>query len=416
VKTIEETKNQLIKEIESLKDERGLIKAGFPHYNRFFGRDSLIVAWQLLDIDPDNCKRTLEILSELQGKAINDEKEEEPGKILHETDFKRKRHPNSWCRFPYYASVDSTPLYLILFYFYIAKQYKVLPSEARHGSYFYLRKTNDIEFLKKYWQNILAAMNWMEKYGDADGDLFLEYQRKNPKGLYHQGWKDMREDYLKIQPPVAIVEAQGYQYLALKGTAFLAQILKEDNLAKKLLERAKKLKKKFNEKFWMEKDYNPPTASSRSPGGERAPKYFALALDGQKNQKKMITSNPGHLLFTDILEKDKIPLVVKKLFQKDLWTPFGIRTHSIKEPDFSPWAYHRGSVWPHDNWIIAQGLKKLGYQKEYQKIKKATLKAYQDFRFLPECYTVINNVAIENPRACFLQAWASGALLNFLTT
>lgn len=380
MKTAEETKKQLLEEIEDLKDKQGLIKAGYPHYNRFFGRDSLIVAWQLLDIDHDNCKRTLEVLSSLQGKKIDPETEEEPGKILHETDFKRKRHPAGWCPFPYYASVDSTPLYLILFYFY-------------------LQKTNDQEFLRKYWQNILAAVNWMEKYGDSDGDLFLEYQRKNPKGLFHQGWKDMAEDYFKIQPPVAIVEAQGYQYLALKGVAFLTQILNENNLTKSYLERAKKLKKKFNEKFWMDKE-----------------KYFALALNDNKVQKKIITSNPGHLLFTGILEKDRIEAVVKRLFRPDLWTSFGIRTHSTKEPDFSPWAYHRGTIWPHDNWIIAQGLKKLGYEKEYQKIKKATLKAYQDFRFLPECYAVINDVAIENPRACFLQAWASGALLNFLTT
>jgi glycogen debranching enzyme len=377
---IREVKKQLIGEIESLKDERGLIQAGYPYYDRFFGRDSLIVSWQLLDINPDICKETLEALSRLRGKKINKEREEEPGKILHETDFKRKRHPQGWFPFPYYGSVDSTPLYLILFYFYF-------------------KKTKDKKFLKKYWKNILSAINWLGKYGDLDKDLFLEYQSKNPRGLFHQGWKDLPEKDLKIKAPVAIVEAQGYQYSALKGTAFLAKILKEKDLAKKLSKRANDLKKSFNRAFWLEKE-----------------KYFALALDGKKEQYKAITSNPGHLLFTGILEKDKISPLVKRLFKSDLWTPFGIRTHSSKEPDFDPESYQKGSVWPHDNWIIAQGLRKLGYKKEYQKIKKALFAAFQKLGYLPELYGVIDNKIIKIPQACYPQAWSSGALLNFLAT
>lgn len=370
---------QLLKEIESLKDERGLIKAGYPHYGRFFGRDSLITSWQLLNIDPDICKKTLETLSRLQGKKINKSREEEPGKILHETDFKAEYHPQGWFPFPYYGSVDSTPLYLILFYFY-------------------LKETRDKKFLKKYWKNILAAINWMENYGDSDKDLFLEYQRKNPKGLFHQCWKDMPKKDFKIKEPVAIVEAQGYQYLALKGTAFLAKSLKENDLSRKLLKRAENLKDSFNKIFWMEKE-----------------NYFALALDGKRNQYKAITSNPGHLLFTGIIKKDKVPPVVKRIFQSDLWTPFGIRTYSSKGPNFDPLSYQNGSVWPHDNWIIAQGLKKIGCKKEYQKIKKATLAAFLKLGHLPELYGVIDNKIVKIPQACYPQAWASGALLNFLT-
>lgn len=380
MKTTTEIKKQLFEELEDLKDERGLIKAGLPYYDRFFGRDSLIVSWQLLSTNPDNCKKTLEILSELQGKEINKEREEEPGKIIHETDFKRTRHPKGLFPFPYYGSVDSTPWYIILFYFYF-------------------QKTKNKEFIRKYWKNILAAIEWMEKYGDKDRDYFLEYERQNPQGLFHQGWKDAAENIFKIKPPVAIVEVQGYQYLALRYTAILAKILRKSNLEKNFLKRAEKLKQNFNEKFWMPKE-----------------KYFALALDGKKNQRKIITSNPGHLLFTGILKKEKEKLVVKRLFQKDLWTPFGIRTHSAKEPDFASFAYHRGSIWPHDNWIIAQGLKKFGYLAEYQKIKKAVLKTYQILGFMPECYIAMNNEVIRNYRACFLQAWSSGTLLHFLTT
>jgi len=377
---VKEIRKQLLKEIKSLKDERGLIKAGHPHYDRFFGRDSLITSWQLLDIDPDNCKRTLEILSKFQGKKIDPEKEEEPGKTLHETDFYRKRHLSGWFPYPYYGSVDSTLLYLILFYFYF-------------------KKTKNKKFLKKYWKNIASAVNWIEKHGDLDRDLFLEYQRKNPQGLFHQGWKDMSEKYLKIQPPIAIVEAQGYQYLALKGAAFLAKTLKKNHLAKKLLNRAQNLKKSFNKSFWMEKE-----------------KYFALALDGNKKQIKIITSNPGHLLFTGILEKDKIQPAVKRLLKSDLWTNFGIRTHSQKEPDFDSLSYQKGSIWPHDNWIVAQGLKKLGYKKEYQKIKKATLRAFLKLGYLPEFYGVMDNKIVKIPQACHPQAWASGSLLNFLSS
>lgn len=377
---IAEIRKKLLNELNSLKDKSKLIKAGLPHYSRFFGRDSLITAWQILDIDPAVCRRTLEVLSRLQGSKIDKEKEEEPGKILHETDFKLKQHPRiKGFPFPYYGAVDSTSLYLIIFYFYF-------------------KKTQDRKFLEKNWGNILAAVGWMIKYGDQDRDYFLEYQRKNPIGLFHQGWKDSFSNHLRIQPPVAIVEAQGYQYLSLQTTTELAKTLRENSFAALLLTRAEKIKDDFDRKFWM--------ADKR---------YLALALDAKKRQRKTITSNPGHLLFTGILEKKKAAAVIKRLFGSDLWTPFGIRTHSSKELDFNPLSYHKGSVWPHDNWIIAQGLKKLGYKKEYQKIKKALLKAYLELGYLPELYGMVNNKIVKIPRACYPQAWASGALLNLLS-
>ena len=379
MKSPEEIKKELLAEIERLKDKEGRIKAGYPHYGRFFGRDSLITSWQLLDVDPNICRKTLETLSRIQGKRVKKISGEEPGKIIHETDFRWKSHPKfKSLFFPYYGSIDSTPLYLIIFYFYF-------------------KKTRDKKFLKKYWKNILAALCWIKKYGDLDHDLFLEYQRKRFWGLFHQGWKDGFRNHLKVQPPVAIVEAQGYQYLSLKNAEKLAKTLKKNNLAQELSKRAKELKRNFNEKFWMEKE-----------------KYFALALDGKKEQKKVITSNPGHLLFTGIIEENKTSWIVKKLFGTELWTPFGIRTHSSKELDFDPLSYHKGSIWPHDNWIIAQGLKKLGYKNEYQKIKKAILKAYSELGYLPELYGVIDNKIVKIKRACHPQAWASGALMNFL--
>jgi len=315
---------------------------------------------------------------------MDPERDEEPGKILHEHQIGKRFHPQGLFPFPYYGSVDSTPLFLILFSFYY-------------------QKTKDKEFLKRHWQNVLMTLHWIFRFGDKDRDLFLEYKRKRKTGLFHQGWKDGFENHLKITPPVAIVEVQGYQYLALMEIGKLAgKVMEDKKLEKSLLQRAKNLKKKFNKKFWMKDE-----------------KYFALALDRDKKQRKSITSNPGHLLFCGICEKEKEKLVVKRLFKKDLWTPYGIRTLSVLDPDFNFKSYHLGAVWPHDNWIIAQGLKKLGYKKEYLKIKSALLKAYQKIGFLPEFYGVSleGKVMIEKLKttSCHLQAWATGALFNFLT-
>jgi len=374
-------KKKAQKEIERLKDKKGFLRAGLPSFDYLFARDSLISAWQLLNKRPGICQATLEILSQFQGKVFNPQKEEEPGKIIHETDLGKNHHPQNYFPFPYYGAVDSTPLFLILFYFY-------------------WRKTKDSRFLNRHWKNILMALNWMEECGDKDKDLFLEYERKNEKGLFHQGWKDDFNDHLHIKPPVAIVEAQGYQYLALTEIVFLAEIKKDYDLADKLTKRAKKLKEKFDKEFWMPQK-----------------KYFALALDKEKKQRKAITSNPGHLLFCGILNKDKENLVVERLFQKDLFTPFGIRTHSQAEPDFDAQSYHLGSVWPHDNWIIAWGLKKLGYEREYQRVKDAIVSAYKKIGFLPEFYGVIEGkITLQlKKKPCYPQAWASGALFNFLS-
>ena len=375
------TLDQISKELKALRDQKGFLKAGLPKFNRLFGRDALISAWQLLDKKPEICRSTLETLSLYQGKEINDEKEEELGKILHEFDFELNSHPEAHFPFPYYGSIDATPLYLIIFSFYY-------------------KKTKDNEFLDKFWQNILLALEWIEKYGDKDKDLFIEYQRKNPNGVFHQSWKDDYNDHLKIEPPVAMVEVQGYQYLALKEMSEILRIKKDFAAAKRFAERAKKLKKEFNKKFWIADK-----------------KYFAFALDGKKQKVQSITSNPGHLLFCEIVDKNKIKSIVKRLFEDDLFTPFGIRTHSSKEPDFDPRSYHKGSIWPHDNWIIAQGLKKLGFKKEYDQIKSAILRAWKAIGYLPEFYGVIDSkITLDMEKIpCYPQAWSSGAIFNFLS-
>ena len=387
---IEEIKNKLRRDVEKLRSPYGYLNAGYPRYYTLFGRDSIISAWQMLKIDPSIAQATLQILSKYQGKTVDPKSEEEPGKILHEHRFDPKEQAElpKW-KFPYYGSIDSTPLYIFL-----AAEY--------------LKTTNNTVFISKIWKNIQAAFKWIINYGDKDGDSYIEYQRMNPYGLFHQGWRDGIEDHLKIKPPVAIVEVQGYVYAAYHSLVYIAQKLDKDgNLIKEVTGRAKELKKKFNRDFWMEEE-----------------KYFALALDEEKKQRKAVSSNPGHLLFTKIIDEDKVDYVVKRLFQPDLWTPYGIRNHSTKEPDFNPYSYHLGSVWPHDNWIIYKGLQKLGYHQQAEKIKRALLRAYQKLNKIPELYTVINNEIVDlstptegvhhvlaNP----LQAWASAGLLEMIT-
>lgn len=374
-------RRKLENDIEELKDpDRGFLRAGLPRFAALFGRDACIASWQLIDYDPKIALRTVEILSELQGTETQRESEEEPGKIVHEW------HPNpalyrsvQW-PLPYYGSVDSTPLFIYLCGLLYEKEV-------------------DAEWLTKYWPNILAALNWCERYGDFDGDLLLEYERKNPVGLLHQGWKDSRMDHLGLKAPIELSEVQGYYFAALRESSEFALMLKEEELAKKLTERTAKLKEIFLKEFWLPENG-----------------FFAIGLSESKFPDSRISSNPGHLLFTGILdgEDEKIERLVGRLFEKDMWTPYGIRTHADTNLDFHPMSYHLGSIWPHDNWIIAQGLKKYGYKKEYKMVKQALLDAYEALGEIPELYAVEDGKIKAIPVACCPQAWASGALLNLL--
>lgn len=379
-------KKEICEEIEKLRHKDGYIQAGAPRFKGLFGRDSLIVSWQLINYDSSIAENTLLALASLQGTKENIKTGEEPGKILHEyypietpDDWWEKyKEPISWLKRgnPVYMSVDSTPLFLIVFYIY-------------------LQKTKNYNLTKKLQKNIVAATNWMINYGDKDRDLFLEYKKVSPEGLDHQAWKDSNMRQLNMKPPIAMVEVQGYQYFALIASS---KMVKNKKLAKKCLNRARKLKAEFNKKFWSPKN-----------------NFYVLALDKDKKPIDKITSNPGHLIFTGILTKDRTDKVVKRLFQKDMMTKYGIRTYSDKEQEFETLSYHMGTVWSHDNWIIAQGLKQKGYTKEYNKIKRSIIKARKEIGFLPELYGVDkNNNMVKRKDACYPQAWASGAILSFL--
>lgn len=374
-------------EIGILRSKKGYLYAGLPTYQGLFGRDSLISSWQLLSYDLTIARATLVVLAESQGRKTDHKTGEEPGKILHEF-YPKDTQDDWWNKYkaefswlergkPVYMSHDSTPLFLIV-----------------AGKYF--EKTNDTDFISSIFSGIEKAADWINNYGDIDGDNFLEYENKNGNGLVHQGWKDSTENHLCIEQPVALIEIQGYAYLAFIEAAKLVRLFGKNVLADELLAKADRLKMELNNKFWMPDE-----------------KFFCLALDGKKRQVKTITSNQGHLLFTGIIEKDKIDPVIERLFMPDMWTPYGIRTHSELEKNFDPSSYHHGSVWPHDNWMIAQGLEILGYKREYQKIKDAIIAAYRKLGFMPEYYYVINGEISVSEKACYPQAWSSGVLPNF---
>lgn len=384
---------RLTSDISKLKAPEGYLYAGLPRFLRLFGRDSCISALQLLEMEPEIARHTLLILAKYQGKKIDKKRGEEPGKIIHEhyaggwvsrlEDFLKNRSKKetffkflSW-KFPYYGSIDATAWFLILL-----------------SAYF--DATKDRRLVEDLWPQVKKAITWTEKYGNTDKDPFIETKRKNPAGLFHQSWKDRLE--IHINPPIAMVEVQGYYYKAFLGVANLSRkVMHDKKFAKKLEHKAEKLKKEFNKKFWMKEE-----------------KYFALALSGRKKQIKFITSNPGHLLFTGILDEDKEVKVIERLFQDDMLTPYGIRTESENSPNFNPESYHHGSIWPHDNWIIYMGLLESGYTKQAKIIKNATISAYTVLDSIPELYTVKNNEIHPQHESCYLQAWSTGALVNML--
>jgi len=389
---VEKLQEKLEKDIEELRSAEGYLYAGKPHYTTLFGRDSLISAWQMLTIDPDIARSTLTALATWQGKEVNPMAEEEPGKILHQleaTPSPRKKSGLPTWPFPYYGSVDITPLFIFLI------------NE-------YLVASGDIGFVESLWSALRRACRWMEKFGDKDKDLFLEYERHNPDALLHQGWRDSEEDTLKITPPVAIVEAQGYEYAALNAAAAVGKALnRSDELPFDVTARAEQLKAKFNEAFWWEEE-----------------QFYALALNGKKVQRHVVSSNPGHLLFTGIVPRARAKRIVERLFKPDIMTPFGVRTDSMSDPDFDPKAYHLGSVWPHDNWIFWKGLSALGFQAEADELKRRLLAAVDELGYVPELFGVdadgkifeLNRKTQQGSEfANRLEAWSSAALLNLIS-
>lgn len=362
------------------------IDAGVPWFSTLFGRDSLITAYQAIALNPDLAKGTLLKLAELQGTKVDPWRDEEPGKILHEVRFGELAAVGDIPHTPYYGSIDSTPLWLVVY-----------------GHMW--RWTGDRELLEKLWPNALRALEWIDSYGDADGDGYVEYIRKSEGGLDNQGWKDsfdgiLHEDGSIPEPSIALCEVQGYVYEAKKVTARVARELGHDELAADLEEQARALRQRFNRDFWMN-DLG----------------TYAVALDGAKRPVRSVTSNPGHLLWSGIVEPAHAVRLARRLVAPDLLSGWGIRTLSNLNPGFDPIGYHTGSVWPHDNSLIAHGLMRYGFVEECNRVIDELALAgahFESFRY-PELFCGYARddvpVPVEYPVACRPQAWATGAPL-----
>jgi glycogen debranching enzyme len=377
-------------------EERKALSAGIPWFSTLFGRDSLIAAWQTLILDPKIAKDTLMILAQYQGQQEDEWREESAGKILHELRLGEMARCGEIPHTPYYGTVDATPLWLILYAEYYAW-------------------TGDRNTLEELWEAALSAMSWIDRNCKETG--YLSYTRHSPSGLINQGWKDSGDCIVNRQGQLAtgaitLCEVQGYVYGAKIRLCAIAELMKRTDLAGRWYREAIELKKRFNKDFWL------PELD-----------YCALALDGEGKPVDSITSNPGHCLSMDILQPDKAMNVAERLRAPDLFSGWGIRTLSNLSPAYNPMGYHIGSVWPHDNSIIALGLRSAakeipGDSSELvaQALEIATgiidMTLQQPYLRPPELFCGYerseDNTPVRYPVACSPQAWATGTLFQLL--
>jgi glycogen debranching enzyme len=355
--------------------------AGMPWFMTVFGRDTIITCLQTLLFGPDLARGALEYLAELQATEDDPSIDAEPGKIVHE--LRRGKAALNWFR-AYYGTVDATPLYLILL------------SEL-------WRWTDDAALVRSLRDPAKRALEWIDRWGDRDGDGFVEYERRTPTGLENQSWKDSWDsqrfsDGTLARTPIAPVEVQGYVYDAKVRMAELARAVWRDReLAERLEREAAELRERFDQAFWVPER-----------GG-----YYALALDGDKRPVDSACSNIGHLLWSGIVPPERLDAVVDALMGADLWSGWGVRTMSAGDVGYNPISYHNGSVWPHDNSLVAAGLARQGRWPEAQRIVRRIVGVGRHFDHqLPEVFAGFQRAEtsfpIAYPTAARPQAWAAG--------
>jgi glycogen debranching enzyme len=363
---------------------RAYYSAGVPWYATLFGRDSLIAATQMLAFEPGVAADTLRLLGGLLGRKRDDAREEQPGRVLHEL---RVGEPAALAETPfarYYGTADATPLWLALL--------------ADHSDW-----SGSLDLFRELRLQVRAALDWLERDGDVDGDGLIEYRRRAPQGLINQGWRDSWDgvpgaDGAPLRAPIALVEVQGYALRALRGVARLFELDGDGAEAERLRGRADRLELAL-ERFWL------PDAGS-----------YAIGLDGHKRPGAALTSNPGHLLWAGAIPAERASRVRDALMSADMFSGWGVRTLARDHPGYNPIGYHTGSVWPHDNALIGCGLRRYGFDGDFDRLFGALLEAssqFADYR-LPELFGGQQRTPGESPVpypvACRPQAWAAGSI------
>lgn len=363
--------------------------AGVPWFVTIFGRDSLIVSLQNMLVYPSFARGALEKLAQLQATELDDWRDAEPGKIPHEIRFGELAHFRRVPHTPYYGTADATPLYLI----------------TLHEAWKWL---GDDDILREYRDVALRCLEWIDRYGDLDGDGFQEYQTRSLQGYENMGWKDAGDavvypDGEQVKQPKALCELQGYVFDAWMRTAEVFDALGEPGRGASLRKKAMDLHQRFEQRFWCE-DIG----------------FYAYGLDPKKEPIRTIASNAGHCLWSGIASRDHAARVVQRLFEPDMWSGWGVRTLSAQSPAYNPFSYQRGSVWPHDNGIIALGFKRYGFADEAARVARDISEAASYFQRhrLPELYAGIERrpgtFPVQYLGANAPQAWAAGTIFHLL--